>query len=63
MGHLSLQQAGAALRCGARASHRGSLSCCGAWALGVRLSVTVALGPGNCASRSLSGLSGSGARA
>ena len=63
MGHLSLQGAGAALRCGARASHCGSFSCCGAWALGVRLSVTAALGPGNCASRSLSGLSSRGAPA
>ena len=53
MGHLSLQRAGATLRCGAWASHCGSFSCGGAWALGVQLSVTAAIGPGNCVSWSL----------
>ena len=37
-------QAGATLRCGARASHCGGFSCCGARALGVQASVVVALG-------------------
>ena len=32
------------LRCGARASHCGGFSCCGAQALGVRASVVVAHG-------------------
>ena len=31
-----LRRAGATLRCGAWASHRGGFSCCGAPALGVR---------------------------
>ena len=35
---------GATLRCGARASHRGGLSCCGAQALGTRGSAVVARG-------------------
>ena len=39
------------LRCGARASHCGGLSCCGARALGARASVTVAHGLGSCSSR------------
>ena len=43
-GFLSLRQAGAALCCGARASHCGGFSCCGARALGVRASVVVACG-------------------
>ena len=30
--------------CGARASHCGGFSCCGAWALGTRASVVVARG-------------------
>ena len=38
-GFLQLQRAGAALRCGARASHCAGFSCCGAWALGVWASV------------------------
>ena len=33
------------LRCGARASHCGGFSCCGARALGVRDSVVAARGP------------------
>ena len=32
---------GATLCCGARASHCGDFSCCGAWALGMRASVVV----------------------
>ena len=36
---------GATLRCGARASHCGGFSCCGARALGTRASVGVAHGP------------------
>ena len=35
---------GATLHCGARASHCGGFSCCGAGALGVRASVVVARG-------------------
>ena len=42
MGFLSLRWAGATLHCGARASHCGGFSCCGAWALGVRASAVVA---------------------
>ena len=42
---LSLVAAiGATLRCGARASHCGGFSCCGARALGARASVVVARG-------------------
>ena len=48
MGFLLLQQAGATLRCGARASHCGGFSCCGAWALGVRASVVVVCGLSSC---------------
>ena len=43
-GFLSLQQAGATLRCGTRASHCGGFSCCGAQALGARASVVAARG-------------------
>ena len=35
---LQLRQAGATLRCGARASHCGGFSCCRAWALGAGFS-------------------------
>ena len=42
VGFLYLQRAGATLHCGARASHCGGFSCCGAWALGARVSVVVA---------------------
>ena len=35
---------GATLHCGARASHCGGFSCCGAWALGTRASVVVVCG-------------------
>ena len=43
-GFLWLWRAGATLRCGVRASHRGGFSCCGARALGTRASVVVARG-------------------
>ena len=43
-GFLQLQWAGATLRCGARTSHCGGFSCCGARALGVWASVVVARG-------------------
>ena len=36
-GFLSLRHAGAALCCGARASHCGGFFCHGAWALGARV--------------------------
>ena len=38
---------GATLHCGARASHCGGFSCCGAWALGTRASVVVVRGFGS----------------
>ena len=41
------------LRCGARASHCGGFSCCGAQALGTRASVVVAHGLSSCGSRAL----------
>ena len=44
-GFLYLQRAGATLCCGARASHCGGFSCCGAWALGMRASVVAACRP------------------
>ena len=44
VGFLYLRRAGATLRCGARASHCGGFSCCGARALSVRPSVVVARG-------------------
>ena len=57
-------QAGATLRCGARASHCGGFSCCGALALGARASVVVAHGLSSCGSRALERrLSSCGARA
>ena len=43
-GFLQLRRAGATLRCGARASHCGGCSCCGARALGTWASVVVARG-------------------
>ena len=43
-GFLWLRRAGAALRCGAWASHCGGFSCCRAQALGTRASVVVACG-------------------
>ena len=53
MGFLQLQQTGATLRCGARASHCSGSSCCGARALGTWASVVVALGLSSCGSRAL----------
>ena len=44
---------GATLRCGARASHCGGFSCCGAQALGVRASVVVAYELSSCGSQAL----------
>ena len=41
---LQLRRAEAILCCGARASHRGGFSCCGAWALGMQASVVAARG-------------------
>ena len=52
-GFLWLQRAGATLRCGARASHCGGFSCCGARALGARASVVAARGLSSCGSRAL----------
>ena len=49
-GFLQLQGAGATLRCGARASHCGGFSCCGARALGMRASAVVARGLSSCGS-------------
>ena len=45
---LWLRRAGTTLRCGARASHCGGLSCCRAQALGVLTSIVVALSLSNC---------------
>ena len=39
------------LRCSARASHCGGISCCGAWALGAWASVVVACGLSSCGAR------------
>ena len=39
------------LRCGARASHCGGFSCCGAQALGTRASVVVTRGLTSCGAR------------
>ena len=44
---------GATLHCGARASHCGGFSCCGARAPGVRASVVVARGLSRCGSQAL----------
>ena len=63
-GFLYLWRAGAALRCGVRASHCGGFSCCGARALGVQASAVVAHGLSSCGSRALERrLSSCGARA
>ena len=53
MGFLQLRRAGATLHCGARASHCGGFSCCGAQALGAWASVVVAHRLSNCGSRAL----------
>ena len=47
-GFLYLRRAGAALRCGAWASHCGGFPCCGARALGAWASVVVAHGLSSC---------------
>ena len=58
------RRAGATLCCGARASHRGGLPCCGAQAPGARASVVVAHGLSSCGSRAPERrLSSCGARA
>ena len=63
-GSLQLQRAGATPRRGARASHRGGLSHCGARAPGVQASVVVAHGLSSCGLRALEcRFSSSGARA
>ena len=55
---------GATPRCGARASHRGGFSRCGAQALGSRASVVVARGLSSCGLRALEhSLSSCGAQA
>ena len=48
-----MRRAGATLPCGARASHCGGFSCCGARALGARASVVVARGLSGCGSQAL----------
>ena len=50
-GFLYLRRVGATLRCGARASHCGGFSSCGAQALGAWASVVVARGLSSCGSR------------
>ena len=49
----SCGEQGATLCCGARASHCGGFSCCGAGALGTWASVVVAHGLSSCGSRAL----------
>ena len=44
-----MRREGVNLRCGARASHCGVFSCCGAWALGARASVVLKRGLSSCA--------------
>ena len=63
-GFLQLWQAGATLRCSARASHCSGFSCCKAWALGAWPSVVVAHRHSSYGSRALERrLSGCGTRA
>ena len=63
-GFLQLRRAGATLPCGARASHCGGFSCCGARALGTRASVVMARGLSSCGLRTLErSLSSCGAQA
>ena len=52
-GFLQLRRVGATLRCSAWASHCGGFSCYGAWALGTRALVVVALGLSSCGSQAL----------
>ena len=49
----SCSEQGATLRCGARASHCGGFSSCGAQALDVWASVVVACGLSSCGSQAL----------
>ena len=49
----SCGEQGATPRCGARASHCGGFSYCGAWALGTWVPVAMALGLSSCGSRAL----------
>ena len=64
VGPLQLRRVGATPPCGAPASHCGGLSCCGARALGMWASVTVARGLSSCGSQALERrLSSCGARA
>ena len=59
----SCRGGGATLSCGARASHCGGFSCCGARALGAQGSIVVAHGLSSCGSRALEyRLSSCGAR-
>ena len=53
VGFLQLWRAGATLCCGARASHCGGFSCCGAQALGARASAVVARRLSSCGLRAL----------
>ena len=50
---LVMLSGGATLCCGVQASHCGGFSCCGARALGARVSVVVARGLSSCGSRGL----------
>ena len=60
----SCSKRGATLHCGARASHCGGFSCCGARALGTQTSVAVAGGLSSCGTRALGRrLNSCGARA
>ena len=62
-GFLYLWRAGATLHCGARASHCGGFSCCGARALGLWASVVGARRLSSCGSQALEHrLSSCGAR-
>ena len=63
-GFLQLWRVWAILHCGARASHCGGFSCCGAQALGAWASVVAARRLSSCGSRALEHrLSSCGARA
>ena len=63
-GFLWLLRVGATLGCGARASHCGGFSCCGARALGARASLVVVHRLSSCGSRAIERrLSSCGARA
>ena len=64
-GFLQLQQVGATLHCGVRASHCGGFSCCGAQALGAQASVVAAHGLSSCGAWALgcAGFSSCGSQA